>query len=116
MGEEQRSDEELVSEPIRNSFNKQDTRFTTPFWDTPRNWRGLGSHFGFLSTPKCLLRSEPMKRISISSCAATHNVGVAILGAECKRVNPAFSRWCFVRTPYTRRGPTRESEVFFDCV
>lgn len=25
------------------------------------------------------------------------------LVAECKRVNPAFSNWCFVRTPYVRR-------------
>jgi len=26
------------------------------------------------------------------------------LVAECKRVNPAFSNWCFVRTPYVRRN------------
>ena len=26
------------------------------------------------------------------------------LVAECKRVNPAFSNWCFVHTPYVRRN------------
>ena len=29
---------------------------------------------------------------------------VAYLIAECKRINPALSDWCFARTPYIRRN------------
>jgi hypothetical protein len=35
------------------------------------------------------------------------------LVAECKRVDPARARWCFVRAPYTWRN-RREGEVIFD--
>ncbi len=30
------------------------------------------------------------------------------LVAECKRVNPAYSNWLFVRAPYTTRNPRKE--------
>ena len=33
---------------------------------------------------------------------APHNGKSCLLIAECKRVNPALSNWCFVRAPYTK--------------
>jgi len=35
--------------------------------------------------------------------------------AECKRVNPAFSDWCFVKTPYIRRN-LEINDVIIDCL
>jgi hypothetical protein len=37
------------------------------------------------------------------------------LVAECKRVDPGRSRWCFARAPYTRRNAT-EAEVVFQGI
>jgi hypothetical protein len=37
-----------------------------------------------------------------------------ILG-ECKRINPKFSNWCFIKAPYVRRNRTSES-YFVDHV
>jgi hypothetical protein len=37
------------------------------------------------------------------------------LVAECKRANPALSRWCFVKAPYVQRKRTRE-RLFLDEV
>lgn len=35
--------------------------------------------------------------------------------SECKRVNPAFGNWCFVRAPFVRRARTDES-VFLEKI
>lgn len=32
--------------------------------------------------------------------------------AECKRVNPALSNWCFARAPFVRRNPYSDKLVF----
>jgi hypothetical protein len=34
-----------------------------------------------------------------------HNTQPLYLIGECKRVNPAFSTWCFARSSFTRRNP-----------
>jgi hypothetical protein len=38
-----------------------------------------------------------------------------ILAVECKRVNPAHSEWCFIRTGYTRRDPS-DGAVICDSI
>jgi len=37
--------------------------------------------------------------------------GSAFMVAECKRADPRFSRWCFVRAPFVRRNQERDMLV-----
>ena len=44
-----------------------------------------------------------------------HSQQSLYIAAECKRVDPKFSDWCFVKAPYVRRGRSSE-RLFVDTV
>jgi len=79
-----------VLEYIRRLFAKKQSQWVFEAAEFPAEVQGKGTRIDFILKLK--------------------DTRLFIL-AECKRVNPKFSNWCFVKAPYVRRN--RSSESYF---
>lgn len=70
----------------RNSFSRESSKWRFLVSEFPVEVRGVGTRIDF-----------------ILEGVTSHTNASHYMICECKRVNPALSRWCFIRAPYTRR-------------
>ena len=54
---------------------------------------------------------DPQNIIHVDLILRARHANVYLV-AECKRVDPARARWCFVKAPYTRRNPSSDELIF----
>ena len=93
------------------------------------NRHGHGFHYAVLERGAALLNEQRSKWIFQAAefpvavrgmttkidFVLEHRDEPRFLIAECKRANPAYLNWCFVRSPYTRRDP-RDGELLVEHV
>src|SRR5258705_9653601 len=94
----QKSFEETLN---RNGFGFQ-YRVLRECHEASKTWE---SRWSFLrSEIPVEVRQTNTKIDFILQHAATGSAYSDMMICECKRVNPAFARWCFIAAPYTGRN------------